>query len=112
MKIHYKGSKPALNLTPLHCPPTRPPSTSSPFTASHCPRPHPPTFLYAHLEIASCCIRCKSYTTNHAEITALPIAVYIPPEEMAARAGEPRLPAPLAIDCHISCLPAPLLFTR
>jgi len=111
-KTHCKGSKAALNLMPLHCPPIHPPSTSSPFAASHCPRPHPPTLLYAQLEIASSCIRCKSYATNHTEVPVLPILVYIPPEEVAARAGEPRLTAALATDCHIPCLPATLVFTR
>lgn len=97
MKIHYKGSKAALILTPLCCPSAHPPRTSSPFTASHCPRPHHPTFISATLEIAASCIRWKSFATNHAEVTVLPTLVCAPPEEVAARTGEPCLPAPLPL---------------
>lgn len=82
MKNHYKGSKAALILMPLHCPPTHSPSTRSPFTASHCPRPHPPTFLYPSWnsllhQIEK--LHCKPQKSHS------PFLFYIPPEEAAAR---------------------------
>lgn len=83
MKNHYKGSKAALILMPLHCPPTHSPSTRSPFTASHCPRPHPPTFLYASWnslllhQIEK--LHCKPQKSHS------PFLVHIPPEEAVAR---------------------------
>lgn len=83
---------------PPHHPPTHPPSKSSPFIASRCPRPHPPTFLYAHLEIASSCVRWKSYAADRTETPVLPVSVYVLPEEVAARTGEPCLTAALATD--------------
>lgn len=93
----------------LHCPPTHPLSTWSPFAASHRPRPHPST--WSNPEIAFPRLRYNSHTINHTKVTLSYFSLHTSRSSSRESRG-PRPATALASDCHISRAPAPLLLTK